>query len=100
MPRGPKGEKRPADVIGNAVHVMRIATGKLRTTYLKRPSLQGEFSERALTRNDRRRGPIGSVGNLLSEHVRRSRVNLLFGLDFCAAQVRIVIGSSPKKGEC
>jgi hypothetical protein len=21
MPRGPKGEKRPADVIGNAVHV-------------------------------------------------------------------------------
>jgi hypothetical protein len=24
MPRGPKGEKRPADVIGNAVHVMRI----------------------------------------------------------------------------
>lgn len=28
MPRGPKGEKRPADVIGNAVHVMRIATGE------------------------------------------------------------------------
>lgn len=27
MPRGPKGEKRPADVIGNAVRVMRIATG-------------------------------------------------------------------------
>jgi hypothetical protein len=26
MPRGPKGEKRPADVIGNAVKVMRIAT--------------------------------------------------------------------------
>ncbi len=28
MPKGPKGEKRPADVIGNAVHVMRIATGE------------------------------------------------------------------------
>ena len=28
MPRGPKGEKHPADVIGNAVHVMRIATGE------------------------------------------------------------------------
>jgi hypothetical protein len=28
MPRGPKGEKRPAEVIGNAVHVMRIATGE------------------------------------------------------------------------
>jgi hypothetical protein len=26
MPRDPKGRKRPADVIGNAVHVMRIAT--------------------------------------------------------------------------
>jgi hypothetical protein len=24
MPRGPKGEKRPADVIGNAVHVMKM----------------------------------------------------------------------------
>jgi hypothetical protein len=28
MPRGPKGQKRPADVIGNAVKVMRIATGE------------------------------------------------------------------------
>jgi hypothetical protein len=24
MPRGPKGQKRPADAIGNAVHVTRI----------------------------------------------------------------------------
>jgi hypothetical protein len=29
MPKGPRGEKRPADVIGNAVHVMRIATGEI-----------------------------------------------------------------------
>ena len=29
MPRGPKGEKRPADVIGNAVLVMKIATGEV-----------------------------------------------------------------------
>ena len=29
MPRGPNGEKRPADVIANAVHVMRIATGEI-----------------------------------------------------------------------
>lgn len=28
MPKGPKGEKRPADVIGNAVKVMRIAVGE------------------------------------------------------------------------
>lgn len=28
MPKGPKGERRPADVIGNAVKVMRIAVGE------------------------------------------------------------------------
>lgn len=28
MPTGPKGEKRPADVIGNAVKIARIATGE------------------------------------------------------------------------
>jgi acyl-CoA reductase-like NAD-dependent aldehyde dehydrogenase len=28
MTTGPKGQKRPADVIGNAVKVMRIATGE------------------------------------------------------------------------
>ena len=28
MPRGPKGQKRPADVIGNAIKVARIATGE------------------------------------------------------------------------
>ena len=33
MPRGPKGQKRPADVIGNAVKVMRIATGEEKEEY-------------------------------------------------------------------
>ena len=28
MPKGPKDEKRPANVIGNAVRVMEIATGQ------------------------------------------------------------------------
>jgi hypothetical protein len=32
MPTGPKGEKRPADVIGNAVHVMRVLTGEIEDT--------------------------------------------------------------------
>ena len=32
MPRGPKGEKRPADVIGAAVMVGRIATGEIEDT--------------------------------------------------------------------
>ena len=29
MPKGPKGEKRPADVVGAAVMVARIATGEV-----------------------------------------------------------------------
>ena len=29
MPRGPQGQKRPADVIGAAVLVMKIATGEI-----------------------------------------------------------------------
>ena len=28
MPKGPQGQKRPADVIGNAVRVMEIAAGQ------------------------------------------------------------------------
>ncbi len=27
MPTGPKGQKRPADAIGNAIRIARIATG-------------------------------------------------------------------------
>ena len=29
MPKGPKGEKRPGDVIGAAIMVARIATGEI-----------------------------------------------------------------------
>ena len=32
MPKGQKGQKRPADVVSNAVHVMRIATGETTET--------------------------------------------------------------------
>lgn len=37
MPTGPRGEKRPADVIGAAVMVARIAIGEL-AEELKEPS--------------------------------------------------------------
>ncbi len=30
MPTGPKGEKRPADVIGNAIRVAKIATHEIK----------------------------------------------------------------------
>lgn len=37
MPTGPRGEKRPADVIGAAVLVARIATGEV-TEEVREPS--------------------------------------------------------------
>jgi hypothetical protein len=39
MPKGPRGEKRPADVIGNAVRVMRIATGEEEDNQEEPPAL-------------------------------------------------------------
>jgi len=38
MPKGPQGQKRPADVIGNAVHIAKIATGEAEETSLKQPA--------------------------------------------------------------
>ena len=37
MPRGPKGERRPADVVGCAVHVAKIATGETVESGYKAP---------------------------------------------------------------
>jgi hypothetical protein len=55
MPRGPKGEKRPADVIGNAVHVMRIATGEIEDNPSKAPKRAsgGKARAKALTPSQR-----------------------------------------------
>ena len=33
MPKGPQGQKRPRDVVSNAVKVMRIATGEAQEEY-------------------------------------------------------------------
>lgn len=38
MPKGPRGEKRPADVIGNAVLIAKIATGEVEDTRHKQPA--------------------------------------------------------------
>lgn len=38
MPKGPNGQTRPADVIGNAVHIAKIATGEIEETTLKQPA--------------------------------------------------------------
>ena len=38
MPRGPKGEKRPADAVGAAVMVAKIATGETEEIRGKAPN--------------------------------------------------------------
>jgi hypothetical protein len=38
MPRGPKGERRPADVIGAAIMVAKIATGEIEDIPGKAPN--------------------------------------------------------------
>jgi len=38
MPRGPQGHKRPADVIGNALHIAQTATGEAQKTTLAQPA--------------------------------------------------------------
>ena len=38
MPKGPQGQKRPADVIGCALHVAEIATGEIEDTKCEHPA--------------------------------------------------------------
>ena len=37
MPTGPQGQKRPADVISNAVKIAKIATGEVEDATLEHP---------------------------------------------------------------
>ncbi len=60
MPKGPQGQKRPADVIGNAVHVIRIATGEITEIPSKAPGraaggkIGGKARAKALSPEDRK----------------------------------------------
>lgn len=59
MPTGPNGEKRPADVVGCAVTVMRIATGEMEETEYKQPGKRkggkegGKVRAKTLTKEER-----------------------------------------------
>jgi hypothetical protein len=66
MPKGPQGQKRPADVIGNAVRVMKIATGEIPEDtpepgkeYARKGGLIGG-PKRAAKLSKKRRGEIAS----------------------------------------
>lgn len=66
MPKGPRGEKRPADVIGNAVKIARIATGEdhddapMRSAAAEMGKKGGEARAKAMT--PERRAEIARVG--------------------------------------
>jgi hypothetical protein len=45
MPRGPKGEKRPADVIGAAVMIGRIATGEVEDAHTEKNAAAAELGK-------------------------------------------------------
>jgi len=64
MPKGPQGQKRPADVIGTAVMVMKIATGEIEDTkrdpgkeYARKGGLKGGKA-RAASLSKKRRSEI------------------------------------------
>jgi hypothetical protein len=70
MPKGPQGQNRPADVIGNAVRVMQIATGEAEDTprdpakeYARKGGLKGGKS-RATKLSQKRRTEIASKAAL------------------------------------
>ena len=55
MPRTPKGHKRPAYVVSNAVHVMKIATGEIDESLTKdgKSKAAVELGRRGRTRASR-----------------------------------------------
>jgi hypothetical protein len=46
MPKGPRGEKRPADAIGRATHVAKIATGEIEDEREQLSSAAAELGRR------------------------------------------------------
>jgi hypothetical protein len=64
MPRGPKGEKRPADAIGNAVMIAKIATGEIHETETLRSSVKFQHFASCKVRRfrGRPRSPAGLSG--------------------------------------
>jgi hypothetical protein len=46
MPKGPRGEKRPADAIGRAVHIAKIATGEIEDERDKLSSAAAELGRK------------------------------------------------------
>ncbi len=61
MFKGPKGEKRPGDVIGNAVPAMKIATGQIEDMPERRPKRAAGAKARAKSLTPKQRAEIARV---------------------------------------
>jgi hypothetical protein len=72
MPRGPKGEKRPADVIGAAIMVGRIATARTIATHWRCISFgttgRANTKRTPVTRDGRRADRQALVADRSREH--------------------------------
>ena len=63
MPKEPQGQERPADVIGNAVRIMQIATGEIqdnhfeleKNTPARAASKVGQHGQRSSAKSDVRK---------------------------------------------
>ena len=69
MPKGPNGQVRPADVIGSAVLIARIATGEAEDTVLTQPKrrasgLAGASARQAATTEEERRAIARNAAQL------------------------------------
>ena len=87
MPRGPKGEKRPADVIGNAVHVMRIATGEIEG-FLQQGAEQGQGRKGSCESSRARRESRNRQNRGKCKMEKKGRLS-------CLAAAAFIIGRAP-----
>lgn len=66
MPKGPRGEKHPADLVGRAVQVAKIATGEIEDTRHAQPkkAIGGRAggNARAVSVSATKRSRIGRQG--------------------------------------
>jgi hypothetical protein len=77
VPKGPKGEKRPADVIGNAVKVMRIAVGEELEEvgkFSKRGSAGGLARAQKMTPETRSRTAKNAATSRWAKKVEREKI--------------------------
>ena len=61
MPTGPNGEKRPADVVGNAITLAKIATGEIEEEFVHQGKRKGGLA-RAAKLSKARRKEISEMG--------------------------------------